>query len=309
MKVVRAGILGFCMGVRRAVEIAERASLETGRACGLYTLGPLIHNLQVLESLAKQGVVCLNENELSSLPADSTVIIRAHGVSPVIERELSKKGINILDATCPHVKLSQSKARSFVENGYRLFIAGEENHGEIAGIKGYAEDGLSSILSSSISPILSSSMLPSAPCFVVSNAEEAFASAQELYRREPEAKTALIAQTTLRAEEYRAIGEKILRFFPSLQIVNSICTATMDRQNALRELADVDAVIIVGSRESANTQRLLSLARELGRPAWLAEAVSDIPPEIAAYETVGLSAGASTPDGLIDEIEEAVREL
>jgi len=293
MKVVRAGILGFCMGVRRAVEIAERASLETGRAGGLYTLGPLIHNSRVLESLGKRGLVCLNENELSSLPADSTVIIRAHGVSPVIESELLKKGINILDATCPHVKLSQSKARSFVESGYRLFIAGEENHGEIAGIKGYAEDAFSSKLSS-------------APCFVLGNAEEAFNSAEELYRCEPDAKTALIAQTTLRAEEYRAIGENIKRFFPSLEIVNSICTATVDRQNALRELADVDAVIIAGSRESANTQRLLSLARELGKPAWLTEAVSDISPEIAAYETVGLSAGASTPDDLIDEIENAL---
>jgi len=296
MKVVRAGILGFCMGVRRAVEIAERASLETNRAGTIYTLGPLIHNAQVLESLRKKGIVCLKENELSSLTSDSTVIIRAHGVSTVIESALSKKGINILDATCPHVKLSQSKARSFVESGYRLFIAGEEDHGEIAGIKGYAEAGLSSTL-------------PSAACFVVSNAEEAFASAQELYRCEPEAKTALIAQTTLRAEEYRAIGEKIQSFFPSLQIVNSICTATVDRQNALRELADVDAVIIAGSRESANTQRLLSLARELGKPAWLAEAVSDIPPEIAAYKTVGLSAGASTPDDLIDEIENAIKVL
>jgi len=304
MKVIRAGILGFCMGVRRAVEIAERASLKAGRSGRLYTLGPLIHNSQVLESLGKRGLVCLNENELSSFPADSTVIIRAHGISPVAERELSKKGINILDATCPHVKQSQRKARSFVENGYRLFIAGEENHGEIAGIKGYAEDGFSSISSSSIS-----SMLPSAVCFVVSNAQEAFNSAEELYRCEPEAKTALIAQTTLRAEEYRAIGEKIQHFFPSLEIVNSICTATVDRQNALRELADVDAVIIAGSRESANTQRLLSLARELGKPAWLTEAVSDIPPEIAAYETVGLSAGASTPDDLIDVIEKALRAL
>jgi len=293
MKVVRAGILGFCMGVRRAVEIAERASIETGRTGTIYTLGPLIHNSRVLESLQKKGIICLKENELSSLPSDSTVIIRAHGVSPVIESELSKKGINILDATCPHVKLSQSKARSFVESGCRLFIAGEENHGEIAGIKGYAEAGFSSALSS-------------AACFVVSSAEEAFNSAQKLYRSEPEAKTALIAQTTLRAEEYRAIGEKIQSFFPSLQIVNSICTATVDRQNALRDLANVDAVIIAGSRESANTQRLLSLAREMGKPAWLAEAVSDIPPEIAAYKTVGLSAGASTPDDLIDTIENAL---
>jgi len=296
MKVIRARLLGFCMGVRRAVEIAERASLETGLAGKLFTLGPLIHNSSVLENLRKWGLVCLGEDEISSLPADSTVIIRAHGVAPVIERELSQRGIRILDATCPNVKQSQSKARSFVENGYRLFIAGEENHGEIAGLRGYAEDGCPKVRASVISP-----------CFVVGNAEEATTAAGELYRSEPEARTALIAQTTIRDEEYRVIGEKIRQFFPSLKIVNSICAATMDRQNALRELGNVDAIIVAGSRESANTQRLLSLAKEMGKPAWLTEAVSDIPPEIAAYETVGLSAGASTPDDLIDAIEQAIK--
>jgi len=296
MKVVRAGLLGFCMGVRRAVEIAERASPETSRSGGLYTLGPLIHNSSVLENLKKRGFLCVGDDEISSLPADSTVIIRAHGVSPIIERELSKKGIRVLDATCPNVKQSQRKARSFVESGYRLFIAGEENHGEIAGLRGYAEDGCPRVGASAVSP-----------CFVLGNAEEADAAAGELYRREPEAKTALIAQTTIRAEEYRVIGENIRRFFPSLEIVNSICAATVDRQRALRELENVGAIIVAGSRESANTQRLLSIAKEMGKPAWLAEAVSDIPPEIAAYETVGLSAGASTPDDLIAEIEDALR--
>jgi len=295
MKVIRAGVLGFCMGVRRAVEIAERASLKAGRTGGLFTLGPLIHNSGVLENLKKRGVICLDENEIRSLSADSAVIIRAHGVSPAVEKELLKKGIRVLDATCPRVKLSQSKARGFVESGYRLFIAGEENHGEIAGLKGYAEDGF---------PGGASSAVP--PCFVVGNAEEARAAAGELYRCEPEAKTALIAQTTIRAEEYRIIGETIQRFYPSLEIVDSICTATVDRQNALRELVKADAIIVAGSRESANTLRLLSLAKEMGKPAWLVEAVSDIPPEIAAYGTVGLSAGASTPDELIAEIEEAL---
>jgi len=296
MRVIRAGVLGFCMGVRRAVEIAER-SLEAGRTGGqLYTLGPLIHNSGVLENFKRRGMICLDENEIQSLPADSTVIIRAHGVSPVIEKELLKKGIHVLDATCPRVKLSQSKARNFVESGYRLFIAGEGNHGEIAGLKGYAEDGCPKERRVSAIP----------PCFVLGNAEEARAVSEELYRREPEAKTALIAQTTIRAEEYRIIGETIQQFFPSLEIVNSICTATVDRQNALRELVNADAIIVAGSRESANTQRLLSLAKEMGKPAWLAEVVSDVPPEIASYETVGLSAGASTPDNFITEIEEAL---
>jgi 4-hydroxy-3-methylbut-2-enyl diphosphate reductase len=298
MKVIRAGILGFCTGVRRAVEIAERALLEKGRFGKVYTLGSLIHNSSVCERLEKQGLICPEKNKVSSLPADSTVIIRAHGVSPVIERELLKKGILVLDATCPNVKQSQCKARSFVERGYRLFIAGEKGHDEIAGIKGYAEAGC---------PTGWVSALPL--CFVPGNAEEARAAAGDLYRSEPEARTALIAQTTISSDEYRSIGEEIRRFFPSLEIVNSICRETLERQRALRELQNVDAIIVAGSRESANTQRLLSLAKETGKPAWLAEAVSDIPPEIAAYKTVGLSAGASTPDELIDAIEKAIEAL
>jgi len=298
MKVIRAGILGFCMGVRMAVERAERALLEKGRSGRIYTLGSLIHNSGVCEKLERQGLLCLKKDGISSLPAGSTVIIRAHGVSPVVERELSEKGIRIVDATCPNVKKSQSKARSFVEKGFRLFIAGEKDHDEIAGIKGYAEDGFPS-------------KLPSAqPAFyVVSNVEDAACEAGKLYRFEPEARTALIAQTTISSDEYRSIEEEIRRFFPSLEVVNSICKETLERQNALRELANVDAVIIAGSRESANTQRLLSFARELGKPAWLTEAACDIPPEIAAYKTVGLSAGASTPDSLIDAIEEAIKAL
>ena len=130
----------------------------------------------------------------------------------------------------------------------------------------------------------------------------------ELSRAESTAKTVLIGQTTFGPEEYHALGEVIKKYFPALEVVDSICGATKDRQDALRELCEkTDAVIIAGGAESANTQRLLSLAKQLGKPAWLVEDVSQIPPEICTYETIGLSAGASTPDDLIDEIEEALR--
>jgi 4-hydroxy-3-methylbut-2-enyl diphosphate reductase len=262
-----------------------------------YSLGPLIHNSSVLDLLKKSGVICLeSENsadEISSIPDNSTVILRAHGVPPAVERELVRRGMVIVDATCSRVKVNQGKAGDFAAKGYRVFLAGEKNHAEIKAILGYVQD---------------------AACgcgIVVSTPAEAEAAAEELYRRAPEAKTtlktALIGQTTIRAEEYSAIGDSLSRFFPSIEIVDSICRATVERQRALSRLSgEVDALVIVGSKESANTLRLLSLALELGKPAWLVETASDLPAEIRAYETVGISAGASTPDDLIDEVEEAL---
>ena len=286
MKVIRAGVLGFCMGVRRAVEIARRESAVQGKC--VYTLGPLIHNPAVLERLAERGVKVLEEGEFPPEPADSTVIIRAHGVPRALEAELRRQGARVLDATCPNVKLSQIAARSFAEKGFRVFLAGEENHGELSGIRGYIDS----------------------PCYVVGSPEEAEKAAAELRRIEPAAITVLIAQTTISAGEYRAIGESLSRFFPDMEIADTICKATAERQDALRELCgQVDAVIVAGGRDSANTQRLLSLAVELGRPAWLVQSPREIPAEIAAYETIGLSAGASTPDSLITEIEAALTAL
>ena len=283
MKVIRAGVMGFCTGVRRAVEMAWGQSAAEGR--GVYTLGPLIHNPVFLEDLERRGIGILKESDIPSVPAGSIVIIRAHGVSPAVERELLERGVKLLDATCPHVKQSQRKARDFAEKGYHIFLAGETNHAEIVGIRGYAE----------------------AACHVVGTPLEAGKAAEDILRLDPGAKTALIGQTTISAGEYNTIAEQIRKLFPGLVVVDTICRATADRQGALRELCGkVDAALIAGGGESSNTRRLLSLARELGKPAWLVETPNDIPREIAAYETVGLSAGASTPDSLVDEIEDAL---
>ena len=295
MKVIRAKVLGFCTGVRRAVEMAWAVSKESGfsEAGRVYTFGPLIHNTNVLQSLKERGVTCLEENDIPTAEKNATIIIRAHGISPVIEREIVQQGFTVVDATCPHVKVSQSKARSYAEKGYVLFLAGEEKHAEIEGVRGYAQDGF---------PVTA---IPR--CFVVSNPFEAEAAASELHGNQPNAKTALIGQTTIMAEEYRAMAERISRFFPSLEVMDSVCGATQKRQKALLELCAItDAVIVVGSRESANTKRLLSLAKELGKPAWLTESPADIPREIGNYATVGISAGASTPDNLVDEVEKAL---
>ena len=301
MRVIRAEVLGFCMGVRRAVEMALRVSEQAeplqaeylqADYSAVYTLGPLIHNPGILQMLKEREVICLEEGSdhyeetLRQLPQGSTVIIRAHGVSPLVEKTFTEHGLKVLDATCPHVKASQHKARFFSEKGYRIFLAGEENHAEITGIRGYAEG---------------------TPYFVIGNPAATELAAAELYRNEPSAKTALIGQTTISSEEYRVIGDEILRYFPKLEIINTICSATAERQKALWELCEkAEALVIAGGRESANTRRLLALAQNLGKPAWLVESAAGLPSEIWNYKTVGLSAGASTPDFLIDEIEEAL---
>jgi 4-hydroxy-3-methylbut-2-enyl diphosphate reductase len=293
------------MGVRRAVEMAyaeaarrqNPAEASAGAIPAVYTIGPLIHNPQVLADLRGRGVEALDEAALPKTLQNTVVIIRAHGITPQLEAELVSRGARILDATCPRVKASQLRARSLSKAGYRIFLAGERHHGEIRGIQGYAGE-----------------------CVIVADREEAEAAAKRYSRewantagpgrtghgaRLP--KTALIAQTTISPEEYRAIGEGIAEFFPDLEIIDTICEATRDRQDALRQLCtEVDAVIVAGGRDSANTRRLLAIARGLGKPCWLAESAAGLPPELAAYTTVGLSAGASTPDAVIDSIAAAL---
>jgi 4-hydroxy-3-methylbut-2-enyl diphosphate reductase len=291
MKVLRAKVLGFCMGVRRAVELAEREVRAAAPGQKYYTLGPLIHNPRVLDSLKKEGLEILDETGLSGSLENTTVIIRAHGVSPVVEAELRERGVRVLDATCPKVKANQLTARALAAGGCRIFLAGEEDHGEVAGIRGYAvESGAGDC------------------CIVAGNAVEAEEAAEKLYREAPEAKTALIGQSTISPEEYQSIGEGIKKFFPRLKIADTICGATRDRQDSLRELCgQVEALIVAGGKDSANTRRLLAIARDQGKPCWLVEGVEELPPEISAYERVGICAGASTPDQVIYDIENKLR--
>jgi 4-hydroxy-3-methylbut-2-enyl diphosphate reductase len=284
MELVKARILGYCMGVRRAVEMAYRQAALPGR---VYTVGPLIHNPQVLEDLNRRGVEVRDEGCLPRDFSGAVVIIRAHGISPALEAELVSRGGRVADATCPTVKASQMKARDLAGTGYRVFLAGEARHAEIAGIRGYAPG-----------------------CTVVADPDEAAAAAERLFREAPGARTALIGQTTISPDEYTAIGEAVRSFFPGLRIIDTICGATRDRQNALRELCGkVDAVIVAGGRESANTRRLFAIAEASGKPAWLVENAGELPSEIASYASVGLSAGASTPDEVIRAIEATLKTL
>jgi 4-hydroxy-3-methylbut-2-enyl diphosphate reductase len=285
MKVIRAEVLGYCRGVRRAVDRAE-AELEMARS-PVYTMGPLVHNPQVLEGLWRRGVEILREEALPGDLEGAVVIIRAHGISPRLEAALISRGAILADATCPHVRSSQNRARSLTEEGYRIFLAGEQHHGEIIGIQGFAPD-----------------------CLVVAGPEEAARAAETLFREEKPEKTALLGQTTISPEEYQAIGGEICRFFPDVLILDTLCGVLTDRQNALKKLCgEAAALIVAGGKDSANTRWLLAAALSRGKPAWLVETPGDLPPEIRSYDPVGLCAGASTPDEAIDAIEEALKAL
>jgi 4-hydroxy-3-methylbut-2-enyl diphosphate reductase len=195
------------------------------------------------------------------------------------------------------------KAKQLAEEGYHVFLAGERRHGEIIGIQGYVERGraLHELPSDPEAPV------EQAPCTIVAGAGEAEEAARLLHKKNRGLACALLAQTTISDEEYEKIGQAIQKYFPSLRIINTICGATRDRQEALRQLcAGVEAVIIAGGRESANTRRLLAIAQKAGVPAWLAETKADLPREIWNYAIVGLSAGASTPDSIILDIEQAL---
>jgi 4-hydroxy-3-methylbut-2-enyl diphosphate reductase len=277
--VVRADSLGFCMGVRRAVALA----LDQARAhAPVYTMGPLIHNPRVRADLREQGI-----SEAPEEPAPlhgAVVVVRAHGIPPSLERRLRERGAVLADATCPKVKASQLAAQSLAHAGCAVFLAGEKTHGELIGLLGYAPEA-----------------------FSAANADEARVAAAALYARDPHARTALLAQTTLSPAEYQDIARAISGFFPGLAVIDTICKATRDRQEALRRLCgQVQAVVVAGGRDSANTRRLAAIAREQATPAWLIESAAELPAELAAYSRVGLSAGASTPEQLIAEIQAAL---
>ncbi len=308
MIVKRAKILGYCMGVRKAVDKVLKISEENKTLADkppVFTFGPLIHNPATMQKLKKLGVNVIDpetfennsefENGYGSdyknanpKYKNAKVVIRAHGVSPQIKTLLKSGGAEVIDATCPKVISSQKKAQKYARDSL-VILAGEKNHGELVAIAGYAMSE------------------KNAACIIVENAEEA-AAIELPALKEKDGKAVLIAQTTIKKSEYAEIAQTLKKRIPDLIILNTICSATAERQEALKNLAkEVDAVLVIGGKNSANTRRLLNTALELGKPAWLIEDASQIPEEIFSYSAVGITAGASTPDFIIDEVEKALR--
>ncbi|MCQ2613948.1 MAG: 4-hydroxy-3-methylbut-2-enyl diphosphate reductase [Treponemataceae bacterium] len=277
VQVVKARVLGYCMGVRRAVEIAEQALAQKSDE-SVYSLGPLIHNNSALETLSEKGLELLEEDRISELKdKKSVVIIRAHGVSPQIRAKLLENNCRIIDATCPRVLANQKLAEKCAQENRTLFLAGDKNHGEVAAVAGCAPKN----------------------CIVIENPEQA----EQLDVKNIENAT-ILCQTTFSQTQYEKISSILSAKIPNLKIMNTICPATKERQEALRDLcSQVEGVIVIGGKNSANTKRLFNTANTNAPKACLIESEKEIPADFFGLSKIGLTAGASTPDFVISAVE------
>lgn len=293
MEIIRAKILGFCAGVRRAVLAAEKA-LEENKGGQVYTLGPLIHNPVALNKLAQRNLKILLETKIPLLNSSDTVIIRAHGVPPETENEIREKGVNVVNATCPLVTKSQKTAAEYAKKGFVIFFAGDKNHGEVIGIEGYArkaaleaEKEFNFILIKDVDELKNE---------IFSLSEKKLLSS--------DSKIVLLSQTTFSIKTFDSLQKELKSSLPQAEIVSSICPATHERQNALKDLCSlVDGVVVIGGKNSANTNRLFATAEKLCGKAVLIETPEEIPADFFELEKVGITAGASTPDDTIDAVE------
>lgn len=276
MDVLCAKVLGFCFGVRRAVELAEQALSQNKST--VYSLGPLIHNESALADLQKRGLCTVEEQNIEQIPDVSVVIIRAHGVSPKVISALEQKNCRIIDATCPRVKASQKMVERYTDQNDYVIISGDKNHGEMIGIAGFAGKNFVQI----------------------QNASEA----EKLELPSPgKINVILMSQTTFSPSEFAEI-ESILRGkFKNLAVMNTICPATNERQAALLDLCKkAEGILVIGGKTSANTRRLYQTALENSKAAAHIQSADDIPQSFYTFKSIGITAGASTPDSIIQEV-------
>ena len=266
MEVILSKCLGFCYGVKRAIKIAEEHA--DGKSC---TLGPIIHNPQMVERLKSKGVGTVED--LTAME-EGTIIIRSHGVGPQIYEAAKTKGLNLVDATCPHVKKAQLSAKELAKDGRQVVIIGEKNHPEVKSIFEWSGNRA-----------------------VILETEE------DAKNFEPSPKLGIVSQTTVSGENFVKMVSHLLGKSKDIRILRTICTATDQRQKAALELAStVDVMIVVGGRISANTTRLAQLCKEKCRTYHIETAQELAPEWLQNANKVGITAGASTPDWIIGEV-------
>ncbi len=277
MEIIIADHAGFCFGVERAVGLVEETSRKHTE---VYTLGPIIHNPQIVRKFAEQGVgVCEDTEKFNS---ENTVVIRSHGVPKHIYGDLNEKSVNIVDATCPFVKKAQNSAQKLGQGGASVVVYGENNHPEVKSIVSFIDSEY----------------------FIVSGPDEA----QALPFRE---KYALIAQTTQNSESFDKIAEILKTKCSGLTVSNTICNATNLRQVSAISLAgQVDTMLVIGGKNSGNTRRLFEICKEICPNTLHIETKDELKKEMFTNcRKVGITAGASTPGYLVDEVIEFLKEV
>jgi 4-hydroxy-3-methylbut-2-enyl diphosphate reductase len=271
MVIERAKSYGFCFGVKRAIKIAE----ETRNA---HTFGPLIHNKQEINRLKQNFNVSLTE-DITQFDQNDKVIIRTHGIEKDNLRYLEEKAIDVIDATCPFVTKPQQICEEMSEAGYDIVIFGDKDHPEIKGVRSYAKHGATVVLS-----------------------------VDELKDAHLKERVAVVAQTTRKIENYQAIVNYLMRTHKEVRVFNTICNATFENQDAVRELSvHADVMIVIGGKNSSNTKQLYTISKEQCDASYLVESDDDL--DMTWFdnkEHCGISAGASTPDWIIDAIVEKI---
>lgn len=274
MKIILANPRGFCAGVNMAIDSLERALELFGTP--LYVYHEIVHNRHVVDRFSRRGVVFVDHIE--DIPNGAHVLYSAHGVAPAIRRASEERSLHAIDATCPLVTKVHLEAVRFAREGYTILLIGHEGHDEVLGTIGEAPASIR----------------------LVQDAQEV-----DALDLPPDAKVAYLTQTTLSVDDAEIVIAALRKRFP--QIVgpsrDDICYATQNRQEAVKELVpEADLVIVLGSQNSSNSLRLAELARGLGKPAYLIDAVRELRPEwLAGVERVLITAGASAPEDVVEE--------
>jgi 4-hydroxy-3-methylbut-2-enyl diphosphate reductase len=282
MQVLLAEPRGFCAGVVRAIDIVERAIEKFGAP--VYVRHEIVHNRHVVESLQARGARFVDE--IDQVPSKAVTIFSAHGVSRDVEANARARGLPVLDATCPLVTKVHVQARRFVAEGRALVLIGHAGHAEVIGTMGQV----------------------AAPVHLVETVADV-----ERLPLPPDAPVAYVTQTTLSVEDTRATIEALKNRFADLAgpETSDICYATHNRQTAVRELARrVEVILVVGAKNSSNSNRLTEIGREIGIPSYLLADGSELDPQwVAGATVVGLTAGASAPEAQVQDVIRALRRL
>jgi len=274
MKVTLAENYGFCFGVKRAIKIAEEN-------IGSSTYGPLIHNGKEIDRLKEDFKVSLVE-DISTFKAGDKAVIRTHGIPKNELASLHEKNIEVIDATCPYVTKPQQICEEMSSQGYDIVIFGDAEHPEIKGVMSYAKNGVTVV-----------------------------ESVTELKEKHFSEKIAVVAQTTRKVEEFMKVCNFLIRSHKEVRVFNTICNATFDNQDAARKLAKAsDVMVVIGGKNSSNTKELHSIAKEDCPDSYLVEGPDDLDSSWFVDKLeCGISAGASTPDWIIQQVMNSIKEL
>ena len=281
MKVLLAKTAGFCFGVKRAVDTVYQ-QVEENKDCKIYTFGPIIHNDEVIKDMQAKGVTVLEGEEDLPKAKNGIVIIRSHGVPKRICDRMDELGIQYVDATCPFVKKIHKIAMEKAEEGAFLVVIGNPVHPEVEGIMGWAGEDAA----------------------VISTAEEA-----EHLTVPEDREICVVAQTTFNYNKFKELVEIISKRRYDISVLNTICSATKERQTETARIADrVDAMIVIGDKRSSNTQKLFEICKNACNNTYYIQTLDDLNVnQLRSVETVGITAGASTPNNIIEEVQNYVR--